>query len=133
MPHLLYCFLSSNYTPSIKKKKKKGKLELQYIVDEIAKCYGHLENGLTVSYKVKHILTSWSNNPTFEVFTQEQMWLYAHTKNERQKAFFIIRTNWNKPNSYQLVIDFKIYYAIVLCTKKKWDISMCNMDESQKH
>lgn len=89
-------------------------------------------NSLTLSYKVKHILTLWSNNPTFEVFTQEQMWPYAHTTNEIQKAFFIIRTNWNKPNSYQLIIDFKIYYAILLCTKKKWDISICNMDESQK-
>lgn len=132
MPHLLYC----SFCPAItlhSLKKKKGKWELQYIVDETATCYGHLGNGLTVSYKVKHTLTLWYNNPAFEVFSQEQMWLHAHTKNEIQKAFFIIRTNWNKPNSYQLVIDFKIYYIILLCTKKKWDISMYNMDEFQKH
>jgi hypothetical protein len=37
--------------------------EFSLITDRSGKCYGHLENSLTVSHKFKHLFTIWPSNP----------------------------------------------------------------------
>jgi hypothetical protein len=70
------------------------------------------EDSLTVSYKTKHTLTVWSNNPTLRCLPKV-LKCYVHTKNCTQMIIaplFIIPETWRR-TSY-LAVDVWINYGI---------------------